>query len=75
MYLKRGMKGGYHYKVNKSGVASDEPEKNLYSHVCEAGEYGDMYFGSNTTTDADKKERARLLASVSGRAGSYTRRG
>ena len=75
MYLKRGMKGGYHYKVNKSGVASDEPEKNLYSHVCEAGEYGDMYFGSNTTTDADKKERDRLLASVSGRAGSYTRRG
>lgn len=33
-YLIRGMKGGYHYKVNKFGITSETPEKNIYSHVC-----------------------------------------
>lgn len=33
-YLIRGMKGGYHYKINKFGITSDSPEKNIYSHVC-----------------------------------------
>ncbi len=74
-YLRRGMKGGYHYKVNKSGVASDEPEKNLFSHVCEAGQYGDMYFATGLTPALDEKERARLLALVHQGAGAYTRRG
>jgi hypothetical protein len=74
-YLRRGMKGGYHYKVNKAGVTSDEPEKNLFSHICEAGQYGDMYFVSNITTSRDESERARLLAAAQRGAGAYTRRG
>ncbi len=35
--LKVGMGGGYHYpKIKGTGMFSDRPRKNLYSHVCEA---------------------------------------
>jgi hypothetical protein len=40
--FRKGCMGGYHYrKLNVAGrhVFSDEPEKNIYSHICEAAEY------------------------------------
>lgn len=42
-YFRRGLAGGYKYRLIQ--VAGDErfhekPEKNIYSHICEAGEYG-----------------------------------
>lgn len=41
-YLRKGLGGGYHYRRVK--VAGDEryedkPVKNIYSHICEAGQY------------------------------------
>lgn len=41
-YLRKGMSGGYHYR--RVQVAGDEryrdvPDKTIYSHVCEAGQY------------------------------------
>lgn len=33
-YLKRGLKGAYHFKMRKNGAMSDEVEKDIYSHVC-----------------------------------------
>jgi hypothetical protein len=41
--LRKGYAGGYHYKrVQVSGDEKyrDEPDKNLYSHVCDADQYG-----------------------------------
>jgi len=40
--FRKGMKGGFHYKrvqVAGSERFHDKPDKNKYSHVCEAGEY------------------------------------
>lgn len=74
VYLKAGMKGGYHFKVNKSGVKSDEPEKNIYSHICEAGQYADMYYQLGVEKTENKAERQQVLAQAAARRGVYTRR-
>jgi hypothetical protein len=40
--LRKGMAGGYHYRrVQVSGEERyrDQPDKGIYSHVCEAGQY------------------------------------
>jgi hypothetical protein len=40
--LRKGMAGGYNYKrIQVSGEEKyrDSPDKNIYSHVCEAGQY------------------------------------
>lgn len=74
-YLKAGMKGGYHYKVNRTTkVVSDSPEKNIYSHVCEAGQYGDMYFHVGVTKSENANEANRMAAESRARRGVYTRR-
>ena len=42
-YLRRGMNGGFKYRqVQVSGYERwhDKAEKNIYSHICEAAEYG-----------------------------------
>jgi hypothetical protein len=74
VYLKGGMKGGYHFKVSKTGVKSDAPEKNLHSHICEAGEYGDMYFQQGAEQTTSTTERKAMLAQAAARRGVYTRR-
>lgn len=37
------MRGGYRYKVKKSGELEDQPEKNLHSHVADAFEYACLH--------------------------------
>lgn len=77
VYLKAGMKGGYHFKISKSGVKSDEPEKNLHSHLCEAGQYADMFYQLGVEKDDRDKNRAERKTNVSpsaARRGVYTRR-
>ena len=42
-YFRRGLAGGYKYKlIQATGDERyhEKPEKNIYSHVCEAAEYG-----------------------------------
>jgi hypothetical protein len=73
-YLRRGMAGGYHYKVNKAGIVSEEVNKNIYSHVCEAGQYGDMYYFKATNDPETDQRRKAALQQVASRAGIYTRR-
>lgn len=73
-YLIRGMKGGYHYKVARNGITSEQPEKNIFSHICEAGQYGDMYFEKGDEAADKDAERKRVLALANSRAGAYTRR-
>lgn len=75
-YLKRGLGGKYAYPVKKSGTASDKPEKNIFSHICEASQYGDMFFVKGTVNADRDAERKRILmqAQSRSRAGAYTRR-
>ena len=74
-YLIRGMKGGYHYKVSKTGIISEEVNKNIFSHICEAGQYGDMYFLKGVDeTPARAAGRKQFLEQVNARRGIYTRR-
>jgi len=73
-YLRRGMKGGYHYKVSKSGIVSEEVDKNMSSHVCEAGQYTDMFFLKGGASAERDKQRNEWLRQVNGRPGLYTRR-
>lgn len=72
-YLKRGMKGGYHYPISRKGIASDSPLKNIFSHVCEAGQYGDMYFELGVDEADGEANRKKLIDSQS-RSRGYTRR-
>jgi hypothetical protein len=75
VYLKTGMKGGYHFKIHKTTqVRSDEPDKNIYSHICEAGNYGDMYFQIGVERLENKADRERILAQARASRGVYTRR-
>lgn len=73
-YLRRGMKGGYRYKINANKVVSDQPEKNIFSHVCEAGQYGDMWFVKGDADEDREDQRKKWLAAQQSRAGVYTRR-
>jgi hypothetical protein len=68
------MKGGYHYKVNKFGITSETPEKNIYSHVCEAGQYADMFFERGFESVDRAQQRKAYLQQVQSGAGIYSRR-
>jgi len=61
-YYRRGLRSGYHFKVNTKGVVSESVEKNIFSHVTESGHYGDMYFQDGFDTQARDKEDAALIA-------------
>lgn len=73
-YLIRGMGGGYHYKLLKNGIQSEEVDKNIFSHICEAGQYGDMYFLKGAIAQESGSNRSDFLRQLQGRQGIYTRR-
>ncbi len=57
-YLRKGMSGGYHYR--RIQVAGDEryrdvPDKTIYSHVCEAGQY--LMLGAGEARTVIQRER------------------
>lgn len=57
--LRKGMAGGYNYKrVQVSGEEKfrDVPDKGIYSHVCEAGQY--MLVGAGEAKTLVKRERS-----------------
>lgn len=72
--LIHALKGGYHFKINKTGITSDEPDKNMSSHIAESCEYGAMYFEKGISEAGDKDNREKALAATRSRGGSYTRR-
>ena len=41
--LIRAMRGGYRYKLKKTGESDDAPEKNLHSHVADAHQYACLH--------------------------------
>ena len=75
VYIIRGLGGAYHYKIAKNGVASDSPEKNIYSHICEAVQYGAMSFGKGSFSAEGNEARKGYLKQVQNRSGQYAARG
>lgn len=66
--LRKGMSGGYHYR--RVQVAGDEryrdvPDKTIYSHVCEAGQY--LMLGAGEARTIVKRDRpaARQATAIS----------
>jgi hypothetical protein len=73
-YLIRGLSGGYHYeKLRLQNAHRDKPEKNIFSHVCEADEYANMHFRTGVTTADDADYRRRVLAQLAGNPGYNVR--
>jgi hypothetical protein len=58
-----GMAGGYHFRrIQASGERySDEPNKNQYSHVCEAGEYAILGGGEGRAVTMKGSAPARVV--------------
>jgi len=72
---RKGLAGGFNYKrVQVAGDERyhDEPDKNRYSHICEAAEYGLMMAGegrkalTNNDTDFNKTYQANMEFNVFG---------
>ena len=77
-YYIKGLESGYHYPIDRKGKVGDVPVKNIYSHICEAGHYTDMYFKSGGLGTAEPMEEAQrnaaLVAHNRKRRGIYSRR-
>lgn len=67
-YLRKGMSGGYHYR--RVQVAGDEryrdvPDKTIYSHVCEAGQYLMLGAGEARTVIHRERTAPRRATAIS----------
>lgn len=72
----RGLESGYKWAVNKDGEQQEAVVKNLFSHIVEAGHYGDMYFQGDFKDQGEplKAMMSRLFANVAQTRGTYSRR-
>lgn len=67
--LIRALRGGYRYKLKKSGEAEDSPEKNEHSHVADAHQYACLHAeaaNGSLVTDTVKREVKKV------RSGGWT---
>jgi hypothetical protein len=61
--LVTGLNGGYRFKYNQIGESQPEPEKNRFSHVCDAHQYLCMGASGGTASAIARKitrERAMV---------------
>lgn len=72
----RAAEGGYRYPIRKDGRTVEEPEKNEWSHIAEAGQYGAMYHGEPEADKGREEQRKIWLAQARQGvlAGAYSRR-
>lgn len=67
-HLRTAMRGGYKYKKLKgSGGYTATPDKNEFSHIADANQYGDMFFTSGMKVKGSKSKqqdaaRGRVVA-------------
>lgn len=75
-HLIRALEGGYRYALRiKDGRPAAEPEKNEWSHIAEALQYGAMYHGDPAADKAKEERRKQILAQQRAQgAGAYSRR-
>lgn len=57
VWLIQALGGRYAYPVDRKGKTKDSPEKNEWSHVAEAAQYGAMYFERGGRRKAEQKEQ------------------
>ena len=55
-----GFSSGYKYAINTKGVASDKPDKNSYSHLADAIQYGAMAFVDGAAREARARKHAHF---------------
>jgi hypothetical protein len=53
-----GFASGYRFAINTKGVAADKPDKNSYSHLADAIQYGAMAFADGAARDARTRKHA-----------------
>jgi hypothetical protein len=73
-HLIRALEGGYRYPTRKDGRTTEDPEKNEWSHIAEAAEYGAMYHGDPAASKEKEERRKKILAQAASTAGAYSRR-
>lgn len=71
--LRKGLKGGFCYRrlqIAGEGRYTDEPDKNRYSHVCEALEYGLLGAGEgmNALSSPKRQEKRKRMPAPNWRA-------
>lgn len=42
--LEKALRGGYRFAKKRDGSYNASPEKNIFSHIAEANQYGDMFY-------------------------------
>jgi len=57
--LIKGFRYGYRYKLNRSGVQDNKPDKNSFSHVHDACQYGAMVCATGAGTGKSMVARRR----------------
>lgn len=60
--LIKGFKYGYRYKKKKNGEMEDKPDKNAFSHIHDANQYGDAIMDMNIRGAAVQTERRNIVA-------------
>lgn len=58
-----GFASGYRYAINTKGVAADKPDKNAYSHLADAIQYGCMSFVAGAAREARARKHATMPVS------------
>lgn len=66
--IRKGLAGGFHYQrvavSGQEGKFRDVPNKNIFSHVCEALEYGLIDGGENAIINSDPAVAPRLQQQI-----------
>lgn len=60
-YYIKGFNGGYKFRrmqVSGSDKYTDKPDKNIFSHIHDAGAYGDLYLAGDSGEDVKRQEVA-----------------
>ena len=68
--LIRALRGGYRYKVKKTGEMEDHPEKNHHSHVADAHQYACLHADGGGMFGQDFRPQRREIRRVA--AGGWT---
>lgn len=55
-WLIQALSGKYMFKKTKDGRHVEEVEKNDWSHIAEANQYGDMYYERGGRRKAERRE-------------------
>lgn len=64
--LIRAMRGGYRYKLKKSGENEDTPEKNIHSHIADAQQYACLHADHGVIGAAQAPLRREVKVAAAG---------